>query len=56
MSDLEDVRTTFLPRQADAEAALVQGDVQPRRSTRARPRIVTPAEVARLHELPADRA
>ena len=30
MSDLEEFRAAFLPRQAEAEAALVQGDVEPR--------------------------
>jgi hypothetical protein len=30
MSDLEESRKVFLARQADAEAALVRGDVEPR--------------------------
>jgi ketosteroid isomerase-like protein len=30
MSDLDDFRDIFIPRQAEAEAALVQGDLEPR--------------------------
>ena len=30
MNDLDDFRANFLPRQAEAEEALVQGDVEPR--------------------------